>query len=122
MRETSRRTFLLSSLLIKTFLLLPFLGNHQTSCNKIANLNCGPGQQINVVFANFGRLSGTVCPHAAMSDMDCRGPNSMELVMEKCQGQESCTVDATGRNFGDDPCYGTAKYLEVYYNCSGRRD
>ena len=53
-----------------------------------------------------------------MSNTDCRGPDSLELVQGKCQGEQSCRVDATGRHFGEDPCVGTAKYLEVYYNCS----
>ncbi len=40
----------------------------------------------------------------------------------RCQGKQFCSLTSTHTaiNFGVDPCYGTAKYLEVTYTCVDR--
>ena len=35
----------------------------------------------------------------------------------RCDGRRSCAVSSTVSAFGDDPCPGTSKYLEVHYQC-----
>ena len=37
----------------------------------------------------------------------------METVKEDCNGKDNCQLEATNAKFGGDPCFFTAKYLEV---------
>ncbi len=37
-----------------------------------------------------------------------------------CEGRRSCSFRVTNRWYGDDPCDGTFKYLEVTYKCERR--
>ena len=42
---------------------------------------------------------------------------SEQVVLQKCQDQRQCQVQAATSVFGQDPCPGTSKYLEVAYKC-----
>ena len=94
-----------------------------TACEgKELTLNCGPGQKIDVVSANYGRQNNNICVKDVASkylgNTDCGSSNSLAVVQRKCQGSRSCSLAATNTVFGDS-CNGTYKYLEVNYACSG---
>ncbi|CAI5648879.1 unnamed protein product [Oreochromis niloticus] len=93
---------------------------HSVTCEgSQAKLQCGEGQVIVVSWANFGRRDNTTCPDgntAQLQNVTCLSPNSPEYVTNRCNWQNSCTVEAKTSVFGD-PCGGTYKYLEVVYDC-----
>ena len=39
------------------------------------------------------------------------------VVLDKCQDKRKCSVRANPSEFGENPCPGTSKYLEVAYKC-----
>ncbi|OEU12071.1 Gal_Lectin-domain-containing protein [Fragilariopsis cylindrus CCMP1102] len=85
------------------------------------SLNCvGRGSgSINILDASFGRQHGPdVCPHSATatSNQACHETRSTLIVQAACQGQATCSIDASRRVFGD-PCKGIYKYLTINYNC-----
>ena len=71
---------------------------------------------MNITYANYGRTSRDVCPHAAMSNTNCYAANSMAIVRDMCPLGGACTFTPANGVFGD-PCPGTYKYLEVRYRC-----
>ena len=52
-----------------------------------------------------------------MNDINYRSSNSLKRVQDKCNRETSCELLANKELFGDDPCRGTYKYLEVKYRC-----
>nr|XP_029532957.1 protein eva-1 homolog C-like isoform X1 [Oncorhynchus nerka]XP_029532958.1 protein eva-1 homolog C-like isoform X1 [Oncorhynchus nerka] len=84
-------------------------------------LTCKRGMQIAVYSAMFGRTQqGTLeCPthHRRASSVDCQSGVALQVLTTRCQGKQSCFVQASTQEFGD-PCYsGTRKYLSVIYAC-----
>ncbi|KAL3975125.1 hypothetical protein ACER0C_023751 [Sarotherodon galilaeus] len=93
--------------------------HHNVTCEgSQSNLQCGEGQVIVVSWANYGRRDTTTCPGqytiANLYDVNCVWPGSMEYVTNRCNGKNSCTVEAKSPV---DPCGGIYKYLEVFYTC-----
>ncbi|XP_035630419.1 uncharacterized protein LOC118386752 isoform X1 [Oncorhynchus keta] len=99
--------------------------------NKVAceeermKLTCKRGMQIAVYSAMFGRTQqGTLeCPthHRRASSVDCQSGVALQVLTTRCQGKQSCFVQASTQEFGD-PCYsGTRKYLSVIYACDPSR-
>nr|BAE02882.1 skin mucus lectin [Nuchequula nuchalis] len=91
----------------------------ETACEgSVATLECGHGQDIHVVSANYGRLDKSTCSDGksdfSVRNTECSGP--ADLVATRCNGKTSCTIEASNSVFGD-PCGGTYKYLEVSYIC-----
>ena len=79
-------------------------------------LTCAQGT-IDVIEASYGRThDDSVCEHEATSDQSCHAQESTSIVKGSCQGQMSCTIEASNGVFGD-PCGGTFKYLTVNYQC-----
>ncbi|CAI5648884.1 unnamed protein product [Oreochromis niloticus] len=93
---------------------------HSVTCEgSQAKLQCGEGQVIVVYWANYGRRDNTTCPDgntAQLQNVTCLSPGSPEYVTNRCNWQNSCTVEAKSSVFGD-PCGDTYKYLEVVYDC-----
>ncbi|XP_039459923.1 L-rhamnose-binding lectin SML-like [Oreochromis aureus] len=94
--------------------------HHSVTCEgSQSNLQCDEGQVIVVYWANFGRRDNTTCPDGSpnhVKNVNCFCSTSMESVTNRCNWQNSCTVEAKTSVFGD-PCGGTCKYLEVFYTC-----
>ena len=118
MELVSRGSVIKGPTLFSSFILskIFFSGAVRACEGKSLDLSCGSGKHIDVVSANYGRLGTTYCQHSAMSNTNCRSSNSLSVVRARCQGRSSCSVPATNSVFGD-PCYGTHKYMEVYFSC-----
>lgn len=81
-----------------------------------------PGTTLNITYANYGRTSKEVCEHPyglerLHNNTNCRAANSLFIVRKFCQQKVSCTLTADVSIFGEDPCYGVYKYLEVDFQC-----
>ena len=48
---------------------------------------------------------------------DCMKNTAFDSVHYLCNGRQSCDLAAESALFGDDPCPGVNKYLEVQYSC-----
>ena len=42
--------------------------------------------------------------------------NALNIMQNKCDGKQSCTIAASNSVFGD-PCVGTFKYMGINYDC-----
>ncbi len=75
---------------------------------------------IDIVDANYGRLSRTDCNRDNYpSDYDsttCRAENSTDVLRDVCGNQKRCTFTIFLGLFGD-PCVGIEKYLDVEFQC-----
>ncbi|XP_077977680.1 L-rhamnose-binding lectin CSL3-like [Glandiceps talaboti] len=83
--------------------------NHQLS------LDC-TGGEIEVVSANYGRHSTSICPAFLVFTTDCGAGSSFDKVKSACDGKDHCALTASNGEFGD-PCILIPKYLEVTYHC-----
>ncbi|KAA0701436.1 Rhamnose-binding lectin RBL [Triplophysa tibetana] len=85
-----------------------------------ASLSCAQGT-INVLFANYGRTDRTTCssgrPAVQLSNVQCTLSTSLSVVTNQCNGKRSCSI-VVRRNFFNDPCPATYKYLFVSYECT----
>ena len=87
-----------------------------------ASISCAgkPGTHLDIEFAHYGRTARGICVHPTISStfIGCTKGlgSSWAIVRRLCQGKVSCELQAQNNVFGD-PCYGTAKYLEVQYTC-----
>uniref|UniRef100_A0A3P9DMH8 SUEL-type lectin domain-containing protein n=1 Tax=Maylandia zebra TaxID=106582 RepID=A0A3P9DMH8_9CICH len=92
-----------------------------TCQNFQSNLQCDEGQVIVVSWANYGRRDKTTCSHgrpvSQLQNVHCTWSGSMNYVTTRCNGTNSCTVDA---NISEDPCVNIYKYLEVFYTCQSK--
>lgn len=80
------------------------------------SMSCPSGQTVSVISASYGRHNAHTCPHSAVSNQNCHASNSLKEVKSQCDGQRSCSPQASAGVFGD-PCGGTYKYLETSYVC-----
>ncbi|XP_006817735.1 glycerol-3-phosphate dehydrogenase, mitochondrial-like [Saccoglossus kowalevskii] len=86
--------------------------------NRNMQIACFNGKVIEITMANYGRSDQNTCPkRGEMDDVNCRALYSMDIVSERCNGRDKCTVPVNNGIFGGDPCRGTRKYLEVQYEC-----
>lgn len=74
---------------------------------------------INVVRANFGRFSITICnkDYNATLPTKCVTHTAHRLIHKLCQDRPNCTVSASESQFDDHSCHGVPKYLEISYLC-----
>lgn len=73
---------------------------------------------INLIRANYGRFSITICNDQGNVDwsVNCMSAKSLRVLFTKCSHKQNCSVLASTNMFGD-PCPGTHKYLEAHYQC-----
>ncbi|KAK3094143.1 hypothetical protein FSP39_024663, partial [Pinctada imbricata] len=86
-------------------------------------ITCPSGSRVHIQEANYGRTgpsSDDPCGRPEDSNQNCREPDSLSIVRNECEGQQTCTVAVNSGTFGGDPCPGTFKYLQVEYICSQR--
>ncbi|XP_055690402.1 latrophilin Cirl isoform X2 [Lutzomyia longipalpis] len=85
---------------------------------KTLTIECDPGNVINLIRANYGRFSITICnDHGNVEwSVNCMSPKSLRVLHAKCALKHKCSVLASTSLFGD-PCVGTHKYLEAHYQC-----
>ena len=89
--------------------------------NSVAEITCPAGAAIQIVEANYGRTDSATCPHSSgevgfLRNQNCVSSAATSIVVEQCDGQQSCSVFAANQVFGD-PCVGTYKYLTASYRC-----
>jgi hypothetical protein len=91
-----------------------------TSCEGSSlSLTCEAGTVINIIRANFGRFSKSVCPSESRDNTwstCCIQPTSLRVVNGLCGEKSSCSVPVSSSQFGD-PCPETPKYLELVFTC-----
>ncbi|EDW31552.1 GL10904 [Drosophila persimilis] len=85
---------------------------------KKLTIECEQGELINLIRANYGRFSITICnDHGNVEwSVNCMFPKSLTVLNSRCAHKNSCSVLAATSMFGD-PCPGTHKYLEAHYQC-----
>lgn len=85
---------------------------------KTLTIECEPGDLINLIRANYGRFSITICNDHGNVDwsVNCMSAKSLRVLHSKCAHKQNCSVLASTNMFGD-PCPGTHKYLEAHYQC-----
>ncbi|XP_020611808.1 rhamnose-binding lectin-like isoform X2 [Orbicella faveolata] len=80
---------------------------------KSLTINCG-ARVIDILSASYGRTQQGLC--GRKGNTNCRAGTSMRVARFECQQQHRCVLYAKNSAFGD-PCKGTAKYLQVTYQC-----
>lgn len=79
-------------------------------------ISCPAPKKIDIISANYGRLTGRHLCWGRVRTTNCGAAGSIDKVRSRCQGRQSCSLQATNSQFGD-PCVGTKKYLEIRYRC-----
>ena len=82
------------------------------------NITCGHDQYLDVIRANYGRFSITICNVHGNTDwkVDCQAGRTLRAMQTRCSNKNQCIVPVQSSIFGD-PCPGTYKYIEVHYTC-----
>ncbi|OTF71462.1 hypothetical protein BLA29_012373, partial [Euroglyphus maynei] len=86
-------------------------------------IQCEEGTHINLIRANFGRFSISVCNEQGNVDwsVNCMAHRSFRVIQERCAGRSRCRIEATVSTFNEDACPRVHKYLEVHFNCTKPR-
>ncbi|XP_067289525.1 L-rhamnose-binding lectin CSL3-like isoform X2 [Pseudorasbora parva] len=122
----SVHTFNMQVLKLSWITLLLLLCQHGAEANSVvvcegksARLKCDKGF-IKVLKANYGRTDCNTCasgrPADQLSNIHCIARASRSIMSTRCDGLQDCTVKAVNSIFSD-PCAGTFKYLDVFYDC-----
>lgn len=82
------------------------------------NITCGADLYLDVIRANYGRFSITICNDHGNTDwkVDCQAGRTLRAMQARCSNKKQCIVPVQSSIFGD-PCPGTYKYIEVHYAC-----
>ncbi|XP_037051093.1 L-rhamnose-binding lectin CSL3-like [Bradysia coprophila] len=80
-------------------------------------LKCDAGLVVNIISANYGRSTKTICEAFELATDKCSHPKGLEVVRTRCTDKQSCTIPVVNDTFGTNPCSGTVKYLDVMYEC-----
>ena len=82
------------------------------------NITCGQDLYLDVIRANYGRFSITICNQHGNTDwkVDCQAGRTLRAMQARCSNKNQCIVPVQSSIFGD-PCPGTYKYIEVHYAC-----
>lgn len=81
-------------------------------------IQCDEPNYINLIRANFGRFSITICNQKGNLEwsVNCGSSEASTTIKRNCNGKSYCLLPASSAYFGD-PCPNTHKYLEVHYEC-----
>jgi len=82
------------------------------------DIECEEGTMINLVRANYGRFSISICNGEGNTawSVNCMEPRTLRVINTRCGSKRICSVPVESSIFGD-PCPGTSKYVEVHYTC-----
>lgn len=82
------------------------------------NITCGQDLYLDVIRANYGRFSITICNDHGNTEwkVDCQAGRTLRAMQARCSNKNQCIVPVQSSIFGD-PCPGTYKYIEVHYAC-----
>lgn len=85
---------------------------------KMLKIECKEGYVINLIRANYGRYSITVCNDHGSTEwsVNCMSHKSFSILSARCSQKRNCSIQAS-TNLFNDPCPGTVKYLEAHYAC-----
>lgn len=90
---------------------------HLISCQYAdLSIKCDAGFVVDVISANYGRSTKSICEADQMLDFNCSAKNSLDIVRGKCTNKQNCSISAVNEVFGN-PCINTVKYLDVEYQC-----
>lgn len=98
---------------------------------KPLKLICPNGERVaSVIFASWGTPQGKCRPlwgatvrhghgdvASDLSPGDCEAHGAEEVLRGACVGKAQCSISAANDSFGDDPCYGTTKWLAAAVRC-----
>ena len=88
---------------------------------ELVKIDCdGAGLVIQIVRANYGRLSGSVCPGAGASS-SCLHRATKAVLDRRCGARRSCVLRASQATFSGSECPGVSKYLEIHFRCVADR-
>ena len=88
---------------------------------ELVKIDCeGAGLVIEIVRANYGRLSSSVCPGAGAGS-DCLHRSTKAVLDRRCGGSPTCVLRATEATFSGSECPGVSKYLEIHFRCVADR-
>ena len=78
-------------------------------------IECEEGQQINLVRANYGRFSISICNKEGNTawSVNCMEPRTLRVINKQCRQQSRCTVAVSSALFGD-PCPGT-NFAQLFF-------
>eukprot|EP00058_Branchiostoma_floridae_P005905 XP_002591393.1 hypothetical protein BRAFLDRAFT_86900 [Branchiostoma floridae] len=98
----------------------PTATNREIACEGLViNLRCPSHRVIFIEGANYGRTDNLTCARnpRRMRNTNCRHPDSLKIMSDRCNSHSSCKVGALDATFGGDPCPKTYKFLEVHFKC-----
>ncbi|XP_076812854.1 L-rhamnose-binding lectin CSL3-like isoform X1 [Clavelina lepadiformis] len=87
-----------------------FACEHETP----VRVKCPSLYVIDVIDAFYGRLEHNRCGSSSIAN--CKAGNSLTVIKQNCQGENSCSLEASNLVFGD-PCRGVVKYIKLVYDC-----
>jgi len=93
-------------------------------------ISCPHNSKISILSSNYGRTSTNDClvpvlakligeeseDEPGLSNEICISQSSSEIIENLCNGRNSCTVEASEENLGND-CAHVNKYLQIEYTC-----
>jgi len=88
---------------------------------ELVKIDCDNSLVIDIVRANYGRLSSMVCSRSLTGSpghhQDCLHRSSKAVLDRRCGGHHSCLVRASSDLLPSDECPQVGKYLEIHYRC-----
>ena len=98
-----------------------FTGSVTCEGSVTSDINCPSSQVIVITKANYGGFGHQKTCNYKRS-YNCLLPASLCHVKRKCDGRQTCAVNATNGEFQEDPCPGMSKYLYLEYKCVNKTD
>uniref|UniRef100_A0A1W7RAK3 Protein eva-1 n=1 Tax=Hadrurus spadix TaxID=141984 RepID=A0A1W7RAK3_9SCOR len=86
-------------------------------------IKCWPNTLISIYSAQYGRRTDFKhkCSAGKSSleeiETNCIAPTALKVVEATCREKRVCDIPVAPEMFGEDPCPGERKYLEIAYKC-----